>query len=320
MRNVDEIKQTNEELKARSKRALASTGRRARDSNKRSDGAAQIRHRKRHRSRHRHSGGRRQEGSARLALRAWRHQGGMRRSGGKNRSRLDKARTEIGTKGGRALAASGALWPTSTTRKPRFATMPKPPNSTPMMARACSSWAQLQARAGYLPAAKQSFERLIALGDRIENEQQRPLGLFPPGRRRGRARKSQSRPGPLQARPSPCPSASSSAIPTTPNGSAISPSAMTSSATSAPPAATATARSKPIRTASTFESSSPRATPTTPNGSAISPSAMNKIGDISAARGDRDGALKAYQGRPSTLQSSSRRAIPTTPNGSAISP
>ena len=37
---------------------------------------------------------------------------------------------------------------------------------------------QLQMRAGYLPAAKQSFERLIALGDRIENEQQRHWAHF----------------------------------------------------------------------------------------------------------------------------------------------
>ena len=48
---------------------------------------------------------------------------------------LDKARTGS-TKGRQRSTASGALWPTLTTRKPRFATMPKPRNSTPMTARA----------------------------------------------------------------------------------------------------------------------------------------------------------------------------------------
>ena len=48
------------------------------------------------------------------------------------------------------------------------------------------SLAHLQIRAGNRPASKQNLERLIAPGNRIEDEQESPSGPFSPGRRRSR--------------------------------------------------------------------------------------------------------------------------------------
>ena len=227
------------------------------------------------------------------------------------------------------------------------------------------SLAQLQRRAGYLAAAKQSFERLIALGNRIEDEQQRHWAHFLSGDveaalgnrnaaldqyERGQAlvqdliRRDPNnaewqrdlsvsynkigdisaargdRDGALKAYKDGLEIAKRSprAIPTTPNGSAISPSAMTRSAISAPREATATARSRPIRTGWRSQALAAR-DPNNAEWQRDLSVSYNKIGDISAARGDRDGALKAYKDGLD-IAKRSPRAIPTTPNGSAISP
>ena len=70
---------------------------------------------------------------------------------------------------------------------------------------------------------------------------------------------------------------------------------MTRSATSAPPEATATAPSRPIRTDSTLVKQLAARDPNNAEWQHDLSVSYDNVGDISAARGDRDGALKAYQ-------------------------
>ena len=170
-----------------------------------------------------------------------------------------RPRPKRARKAAQARRKSSARWPTSTIHESARRLCGGCPARSRRLG-GLVSWAN--SYAGREPSGGEArFERLIALALRRGELLLYPLELFPAGRRGGRARQRRGSAEKLHARARARPRLARQAIPATPNGSAISPSAIPRSATSAPPAATATARSKPIRTASTLQSSSRPATP-----------------------------------------------------------
>ncbi len=124
----------------------------------------------------------------------------------------------------------------------------------------------------------------------------RPLGQLRQDRRRAeREGRSRRRAQGLPGQPRHRPEARRAGPRQRRAGSATSRSASTRSATCRARRAISTARSRPTRTASPSARSSPRRTPATPSWQRDLSVSFEKIGDVQSAKGDLDGALKAYQ-------------------------
>ena len=178
---------------------------------------------------------------------------------------------------------------------------------------------QLQARAGDSPAAKQSFERVIALGDRPENEKQRHWAYFllgdidaALGDRKAALdhyKRAQSLVQELAARD--------------PNNAEWQRDLSVSYDRVGDISAARGDRDGALLDYQAAFDTSKKLTEKDPNNTLWQEDLARyyyRVGDISAARGDRDGALKAYKDGLDIAKAARRPRSPTTPNGSAISP